>query len=445
MYDNALYFAAAADGDDYGLWRYVASQDEVELVADVNPAEPGLPPQHLTVYAGRLFFTVEELLDTGVLDRLWAYDAVDGTSVSVAALDVRSPLVVYDGRLFFAAHTEAAGSALWAYDADTDTVAPALVDPLMEMAADFVVYDERLFFRAYAPETGYELWAFDAATSEASLAADINSTGDSYPNGLTVYNGRLFFAARDGGANEELWRYDAATGTADLVADITPPSNPNGSFPRNLTVYDGRLFFGVLGDNYDRELWVYDGVTGEASFVADASGSELGPMIVLDGALFFRTSTNSENLAMYSATTDAVVVLAEGIHPLALAAYDGRLFFSGHDASGQDAYGRELWAYIPPSTASEPMSAPGSRPLLTAYPNPTLGSATVGLTVAESSEVRLAVYDVLGREVVVLHEGPLAAGAHALAFDAAGLPAGLYLVRAVGDGFTEAQRVTVVR
>src|SRR5690606_7117656 len=40
---------------------------------------------------------------------------------------------------------------------------------------------------------------------------------------------------------------------------------------------------------------------------------------------------------------------------------------------------------------------------LAVYPNPARGSATVGLTLAEASEVRVAVYDVLGREVAVLH------------------------------------------
>jgi hypothetical protein len=44
--------------------------------------------------------------------------------------------------------------------------------------------------------------------------------------------------------------------------------------------------------------------------------------------------------------------------------------------------------------------------------------------------VRLAVYDVLGRAVAVLHEGPLAAGTARLA-----LPAGVYIMRAtVSEG-----------
>ena len=68
---------------------------------------------------------------------------------------------------------------------------------------------------------------------------------------------------------------------------------------------------------------------------------------------------------------------------------------------------------------------------------------TVSLTLAEPSEVRVVVYDVLGREVAVLHDGPLGTGEHKLRFDASMLPSGIYLVRS-DDGSTT-RRITVVR
>ncbi len=56
------------------------------------------------------------------------------------------------------------------------------------------------------------------------------------------------------------------------------------------------------------------------------------------------------------------------------------------------------------------------------------------LALAEASEVTVAVFDVLGRRVAVLHEGQTEAGTHRLAFDGAALPSGVYLVRATVDG-----------
>ena len=45
----------------------------------------------------------------------------------------------------------------------------------------------------------------------------------------------------------------------------------------------------------------------------------------------------------------------------------------------------------------------------------------------ESAQVRLIVYDVLGRQVRVLLDGTREAGTHEVLFDADGLPSGTYL------------------
>jgi hypothetical protein len=56
------------------------------------------------------------------------------------------------------------------------------------------------------------------------------------------------------------------------------------------------------------------------------------------------------------------------------------------------------------------------------------------------------VYDVLGRRVAVLHDGPLAAErTERLALSAQGLASGVYLVRVAGEAFTATRRLTVVR
>ena len=58
----------------------------------------------------------------------------------------------------------------------------------------------------------------------------------------------------------------------------------------------------------------------------------------------------------------------------------------------------------------------------------------------------VAVYDVLGREVTVLHRGPLGAGEHRLAVRPSLLPAGSYVVRAQTEaGTVLARTLTVLR
>ena len=94
-------------------------------------------------------------------------------------------------------------------------------------------------------------------------------------------------------------------------------------------------------------------------------------------------------------------------------------------------------------TDAEP-GAETSALALAAAPNPFTRSATITLALPAPGAARVAAYDVLGREVAVLHEGPLAAGRHPLALEG-GLAPGLYLVRATAGGGSVTVRVTKSR
>ncbi|MEM1043729.1 MAG: T9SS type A sorting domain-containing protein [Bacteroidota bacterium] len=80
-----------------------------------------------------------------------------------------------------------------------------------------------------------------------------------------------------------------------------------------------------------------------------------------------------------------------------------------------------------------------------AYPNPFARETTIRFETAESSEVRLAVYDVTGREVAVLVQGVLGAGTHEAAFDARDLASGLYVWHLEAGSRTETGRLTRIR
>ena len=122
--------------------------------------------------------------------------------------------------------------------------------------------------------------------------------------------------------------------------------------------------------------------------------------------------------------------------------------------TGGDGFDRQLAYYrvngvergvsrFPTPTAPTP---PASGAALAVGPNPTGGAATVRLDLPAPAEVRVAVYDVLGRRVGTLASGALAAGTHRLPFDAAPLAPGVYVVRAeVGGGAVLVRRVTVAR
>jgi hypothetical protein len=122
--------------------------------------------------------------------------------------------------------------------------------------------------------------------------------------------------------------------------------------------------------------------------------------------------------------------------------FTGALGGSGH--SGIVAVSPYGWQ---PPVTTEPPEPEGPRAvtLSAPFPNPARNGATVTLSLPQAAAVEVALYDVLGRRVVAVHEGVLEAGEHALTVDASRLTAGVCVVRAAGEGFSESKRITVVR
>lgn len=82
---------------------------------------------------------------------------------------------------------------------------------------------------------------------------------------------------------------------------------------------------------------------------------------------------------------------------------------------------------------------------VTAFPNPVVSSATLAIELASATEVRAALYDVLGRQVAQIEDGLLPAGRTALAIDAASFAPGTYVARIEVDGAVVTRQLTVVR
>jgi hypothetical protein len=82
---------------------------------------------------------------------------------------------------------------------------------------------------------------------------------------------------------------------------------------------------------------------------------------------------------------------------------------------------------------------------LRVHPSPVRNDAVISLELAAADEVELAVYDLAGRRVRTLQRGPLAAGRHEIALDAAGMTAGLYLLRVKTANGEELERFVIER
>jgi hypothetical protein len=99
----------------------------------------------------------------------------------------------------------------------------------------------------------------------------------------------------------------------------------------------------------------------------------------------------------------------------------------------------------PVSVEGAPEEAPAGYTLSDIYPNPFNPSASLQLALGQTQQVRLGVYNLLGEEVLRLHDGLLSAGEHRFTIEAEALPSGTYLVRAVGERFRATRRAVLLK
>lgn len=97
-------------------------------------------------------------------------------------------------------------------------------------------------------------------------------------------------------------------------------------------------------------------------------------------------------------------------------------------------------------TSNAPAAVPDAALRLSVTPNPTRANARLTVETEPGNDIRIAVYDALGREVTVPFAGTFGAERTlTVALDTAGLPAGLYVVRAESGDRVETTKLTIVR
>ncbi len=99
-----------------------------------------------------------------------------------------------------------------------------------------------------------------------------------------------------------------------------------------------------------------------------------------------------------------------------------------------------------PDADTPAIELPDGYRLSAAYPNPFNPQAQFILTLGSAQQVQVAVYDVLGRRVVLLHDGVLAAQQpHRFVLDGASWPSGVYYYQVIGQYLRETRPVMLVK
>ncbi|MEM8486874.1 MAG: T9SS type A sorting domain-containing protein [Bacteroidota bacterium] len=186
--------------------------------------------------------------------------------------------------------------------------------------------------------------------------------------------------------------------------------------------------FAYSGDPVNRSFW--------SAFNNDGLGNELIP----PGARRFSISSGPYNLA----PTDTV------LFRFAIVWSRGTDHLDSVTQLKQEVQEIRDFAtsFYTPQSIEQNIPEPIESPLLgfdQNFPNPFSQSTTLRYSLPQTMQVRLAVYDLLGREVAVLVNAQQEAGIYTAQFDAGSLPAGIYLARIELDFLRFTQRMVLIK
>ena len=92
-----------------------------------------------------------------------------------------------------------------------------------------------------------------------------------------------------------------------------------------------------------------------------------------------------------------------------------------------------------------PGVAPHTYSLSQNYPNPFNPLTQIEFSIKEAGNVKLTIYDILGREVQILVNEEMAAGSYKTQFDAANLASGIYFYRIESGKFNSLKKMMLLK
>ncbi len=227
---------------------------------------------------------------------------------------------------------------------------------------------------------------------------------------------------------------------ANLQVTLTP-HNP----PIQIPAAGGNFTFDASILNATANPIIFDAWTE----VVLPNGSVYGPLILRSnlsipaGATISRIVT--QTVPGYAPSGQYTYRGLVGTHPGTVVDSDEFNFTkSGVEAAFQSGFGWRISGFFEETGLAIHRIPEGFR-LSEPYPNPFNPQTNVEFYLPVSSEVRLAVYDISGREIAELQRGWTNQGSHNLKLDLAEEPSGIYFIRMEADGFKFVRRIILLK
>jgi hypothetical protein len=264
-----------------------------------------------------------------------------------------------------------------------------------------------------------KIWTSDSAFSakcsvntinqQSSASIQVEFTQDSIP---VAKHGWLYI--KHNGLN----KLDSIELTADYLV----------LFP-NLKLEKTKINFGILVQGSKKTDSILITNLGEAPLVISK--------IWTDNPAF-----SAECSVLTVAPQDSITVLVEFLQDSVSGLKNGKLYIEHNAVNKLDSV--VLTADFMTSVGDE-NHLPKEFSLSQNYPNPFNPSTTIKYSIESKQFVRIVIYDLLGKEVVVLVDEEVGAGEHSVVFDAKNLSSGTYLYRIQAGNFIATKRMMLLK
>ncbi len=99
----------------------------------------------------------------------------------------------------------------------------------------------------------------------------------------------------------------------------------------------------------------------------------------------------------------------------------------------------------PIGVSSSNNNIPGEYRLEQNYPNPFNPLTKISYSLPKAGDVKLIIFDIIGREAATLINGFIVAGNHSVDFDASNLSSGVYMYKIQAGDFTETKKMILIK
>ena len=257
---------------------------------------------------------------------------------------------------------------------------------------------------------------------------------------LSFIDGKLF-VSDDGNYNVGTWYGFSIRDpqTQDITITLTPVG-----LPIQIPANGGEFDFNIAATNNESYTTAFQFWT----LATLPSGAQFGP--IMNGFVNLTTggSANRDRMQavpMGAPTGDYTYDAYVGIYPNHI--WDEDHFDFEKLATADNSGFFYEWT-VSEGSSNSPASAVAllsDHNLLRAYPNPFNDTSCLEMHIPVSGNVRLSIYDITGREIATLVSGHSSLGRHSVVWDAEGMGSGVYFARLEAGGFSQTQKLLLIK